>query len=377
MRIPFNRPHLTGREFTYISEAVADGQLAGNGVFTQRCHSWLERELGCARALLTHSCTAALEMAALLLEPAPGDEIIMPSFTFVSTANAFALRGARPVFIDVRSDTLNLDEQQFETLISERTRAVVPVHYAGVACEMDVIGRTANDHGIAVVEDNAHGFAGRYRGQPLGTFGCLSTLSFHETKNFSCGEGGALILNRHQLIERAEIIREKGTDRSRFFRGEVDKYTWVDIGSSYVLGELLAVFLLAQLEELENIQAKRRAIWGYYFASLHDLASNHGVGLPVVPPYCDQAYHMFYIVTRSFAERTALIAHLKRQSIHAVFHYVPLHLSAMGVSFGGRPGQCPVTEDLSDRLLRLPFYTALTREEQNCVCSEILAFYGE
>jgi dTDP-4-amino-4,6-dideoxygalactose transaminase len=280
------------------------------------------------------------------------------------------------VFIDVRPDTLNFDERQFASLITPRTRAAVPVHYAGVGCEMDSILATAARQGIAVVEDNAHGFAGRYRGRPLGTFGCLATQSFHETKNFSCGEGGALIVNDGKFLERAEIIREKGTNRSRFFRGEVDKYSWVDVGSSYVLGDLLAVFLLAQLEELENIQARRRAIWEHYFASLQSLSTKHDVELPTVPPHCDQAYHMFYLLTRSLAERTALIRHLKARSIHAVFHYVPLHLSEMGKRLGGFAGQCPVTEDISERLLRLPFFNALTHAEQDRVISEILAFYG-
>jgi dTDP-4-amino-4,6-dideoxygalactose transaminase len=315
-------------------------------------------------------------MAALLLDIQPGDEIIAPSFTFVSTVNAFVLRGAKPVFIDIRPDTLNFDERQFESLITSRTKAAIPVHYAGVACEMDSVLETAGRHGVAVVEDNAHGLAGSYKGRPLGVSGCLAAQSFHETKNFSCGEGGALIVNRKDLVERAEIIREKGTNRSRFYRGEVDKYTWVDIGSSYVLGDLLAAFLLVQLEERKNIQAVRRELWNYYFKNLKTLASSHGIGLPVVPVYCDQAYHMFYLLTRSLAERTALIRHLKQRDIHAVFHYVPLHLSGMGVQFGGRPGQCPVTEDISERLLRLPFYNAMSRTEQDLVISEILAFYG-
>jgi dTDP-4-amino-4,6-dideoxygalactose transaminase len=375
--IPFNKPYLTGREGAGLDRAFQNLRFAGDGPFTQECARLIEGFLKCPRALLTTSCTHALEMAALLLDVGPGDEIIAPSFTFVSTVNAFVLRGARPVFIDVRPDTLNFDERQFASLITPRTRAAVPVHYAGVGCEMDSILETATRHGIAVVEDNAHGLAGSYRGRPLGTFGCLAVQSFHETKNFSCGEGGALIVNRSEFLERAEIIREKGTDRSRFFRGEVDKYTWVDIGSSYVLGELLAVFLLAQLEELESIQARRRAIWEHYFASLSSVAASHGLGLPVVPAECQQAYHMFYVITRSLAERTALMSHLKQRGIHAVFHYVPLHLSKMGTCFGGRAGQCPVTEDVSERLLRLPFFTALTRMEQDRVIAEILAFYGE
>ena len=376
MHIPFNKPYLTGRETAALERAFKNLRFAGDGPFTLECARLIENILGCPRALLTTSCTHALEMAALLLDIKPGDEIIAPSFTFVSTVNAFVLRGAKPAFIDIRPHTLNFDERQFESLITTHTRAAIPVHYAGVACEMDPILETAARHGIAVVEDNAHGLGGSYKGRLLGVLGCLAAQSFHETKNFSCGEGGALIVNRRDLIERAEIIREKGTNRSRFFRGEVDKYTWVDVGSSYVLGDLLAAFLLAQLEERESIQTCRRALWDYYCINLKGLAASHGIGLPFVPAYCGQAYHMFYLITRSLAERTALMRHLKQRDIHAVFHYVPLHLSGMGQQFGGRPGQCPVTEDISERLLRLPFYNAMTRAEQDMVISEILAFYG-
>ena len=376
MHIPFNKPHLTGRETVCLERAFANLQFSGDGPFTRECSQLIEKLLGGPRVLLTTSCTHALEMAALLLDIKPGDEVIVPSFTFVSTINAFALRGARPVFIDVRPDTLNFDERQLESLLTPRTRAVVPVHYAGVGCEMDAILATAARHGLAVVEDNAHGFAGRYRGRPLGTLGGLATQSFHETKNFSCGEGGALVVNQRDLVGRAEIIREKGTNRSRFFRGEVDKYSWVDLGSSYVLSDILAAFLLAQLEDLAGIQARRRAVWEYYAAGLAGLAARHGLGLPVVPAHCEQTYHMFYLLTRNLTERTALIRHLKTKDIHAVFHYVPLHLSEMGVRFGGRPGQCPVTEDISDRLLRLPFFNVLTRPEQDRVIAEITAFYA-
>lgn len=376
MYIPFNKPYLTGRETACLERAFQNLRFAGDGPFTHDCARLIENLLGCQRALLTTSCTHALEMTALLLNIKPGDEIIVPSFTFVSTLNAFVLRGAQPVFIDLRPDTLNFDERQFESLITPRTRAAIPVHYAGVSCEMDAILEIAARHNVAVVEDNAHGFVGRYKGRPLGTMGSLATLSFHETKNFSCGEGGALIVNDPQFIERAEVIREKGTNRSRFFRGEVDKYTWVDIGSSFVLGDLLAAFLHAQLEEMNDIQARRRALWEHYRTNLDKLATSHGVGLPVVPAHCEQAYHMFYLLTRNIAERTALIRHLKALNIHAVFHYVPLHLSDMGVRFGGRAGQCPVTEDISDRLLRLPFYNAMTRTEQDAVIAEVLAFYG-
>lgn len=374
--IPFNKPYLTGHEGAGIARAVQNLRFAGDGPITQECARRIEAILGCPRALLTTSCTHALEMAALLLDVGAGDEVIVPSFTFVSSANAFVLRGAKPVFVDIRPDTLNFDEQQFEALITPRTRVAVPVHYAGVGCEMDAILATAERHGVAIVEDNAHGFAGRFRGRPLGTFGCMAAQSFHETKNLSCGEGGALVINRREFIPRAEIIREKGTDRSRFFRGETDKYTWVDIGSSYVLGELLAAFLLAQLEELNDIQARRRAAWEYYRLNLADLACRHGLRIPAVPAHCEQAFHMFYLITRSASERGALIEYLKRREIHAVFHYVPLHLSPMGRRCAARPGQCPVTEDISERLVRLPFFTALTRAEQDRVVSEIHAFYG-
>ena len=375
MQIPFNKPYLTGRETICMERAFANRHLSGDGPLTRECAELMERLLGCQRALLTTSCTHALEMAALLLNIKPGDEVIAPSFTFVSTLNAFVLRGAKPVFVDVRPDTLNFDERQFATLITSRTRAAVPVHYAGVGCEMDVILETATRHGVSIVEDNAHGFSARYKGRSLGTLGCLGTQSFHETKNISCGEGGALLINRPEYITRAEIIREKGTNRSRFFRGEIDKYTWVDVGSSYVLADILAAFLYAQLEVLEDIQARRRVLWEYYRDGLQTLATNCGLGLPYVPAHCDQAYHMFYLLLPSMEERTALIRHLKAKGIHAVFHYVPLHLSEMGLRFGGRPGQCPVTEDISDRLLRLPFFNSMTRSEQDAVILEIHAFY--
>jgi dTDP-4-amino-4,6-dideoxygalactose transaminase len=375
VQIPFNKPYLTGREITCMERAFANLHISGDGPFTRECAEYVEKLLGCPRVLLTTSCTHALEMAALLLDIRPGDEVIAPSFTFVSTLNAFVLRGAKPVFIDVRPDTLNFDEQQFAALITPRTRAALPMHYAGVGCEMDYITEVARRHNVAVVEDNAQGFTGRYRGRALGTLGCLGTLSFHETKNISCGEGGALLINRPEFIARAEIIREKGTNRSRFIRGEVDKYTWVDIGSSYPLADILAAFLLAQLEELEAIQARRRVAWEYYRTGLQTLAAAHGLGLPFVPAHCDQTHHMFYLLLPSVEERSALIRHLKSNNIHAVFHYSPLHLSEMGRRFGGRPGQCPVTECVSDRLLRLPFFNTLTRDEQDRVISEIQAFY--
>ena len=375
MNIPFNKPYLTGRESRAIERALQNLRFAGEGPFTRECSRVIEEMIGCHRALLTTSCTHALEMAALLLEIKPGDEIIVPSFTFVSTVNAFVLRGAKPVFIDVRPDTLNFDEELFESLITPRTRAAVPVHYAGVPCEMDPIMQIANRHGIEVVEDNAHGLCGSYKGWPLGGFGCLAAQSFHETKNFSCGEGGALIVNRQDLIQRAEIIREKGTNRSRFFRGEVDKYSWVDIGSSYVLGDLSAAFLLAQLEERHDIQARRQRIWNHYYTNLLPLALTQGPELPCVPPHCQQAFHLFYLLTRDLEERTALIRHFKRRGISAVFHYVPLHTSEMGMRLGGRAGDCPVTENISDRLVRLPFYNSLTRAEQDQVIDAIFEFY--
>jgi dTDP-4-amino-4,6-dideoxygalactose transaminase len=324
-----------------------------------------------AKVILTTSCTDALEMAALLLGVGPGDEVIMPTFTFVSTANAFALRGAQPVFVDVRPDTLNLDESLVARAVTRRTKALVAVHYAGVGCEMSALGAIAREHGLRVVEDNAHGLFGRYDGKPLGTFGDLATLSFHETKNFTCGEGGALVVLAKEFAERAEIIRDKGTDRARFFRGEVDKYSWVDIGSSFLPSEILAAFLLAQIEARERIQAQRKEIWDYYAEHLHEWAVDHDVRLPAVPEHCEQSYHMFHVIFPSLSARTAMIEHLKSAGMLAVFHYAPLHLSAMGRARGGREGQCPVAEDVSDRLLRLPFYNDLREDEQKAVITTI------
>jgi dTDP-4-amino-4,6-dideoxygalactose transaminase len=372
IRIPFNRPCLTGNEYKYIAEAIALGHASGDGPFTRRCHELLERELAAVRVLLTTSCTHALEMAALLLDCGPGDEIIVPSFTFVSTANAFALRGSTVVFADIRPDTLNLDEKLLPSLITRRTKAIVPVHYGGVACEMDSICEIAGQHGIKVVEDNAHGLFARYKKKSTGTFGCLSTQSFHETKNLSCGEGGALVVNDANLVERALIIREKGTNRSQFFRGQVDKYTWVDIGSSYLPSDLLAAFLLAQLEAREEIQNKRRRVWNYYWANLQALTEKD-VRLPFVPAECEQAFHMFYLILPSMKCRQSLIAHLKEQGILSVFHYVPLHSSAMGIKFGAR--DCPVTEDVSARLLRLPFFNDLTEAEQAEIVGSVRDFF--
>ncbi|MEP7292233.1 MAG: dTDP-4-amino-4,6-dideoxygalactose transaminase [Chloroflexota bacterium] len=376
MDIPFNKPAMLGNELDYIADAVRSGKISGDATYSRKCHALLEELLGVPRVLLTPSCTHALEMSALLLNIQPGDEVIIPSFTFVSTVNAYVLRGAKPVFADIRRDTLNLDETRLETLITPRTRAIVPVHYAGVACEMDAIMSIAARHGLVVVEDNAHGLFGAYKGKPLGTFGALATQSFHETKNFTCGEGGALLINDPALIDRAEIVREKGTNRSRFFRGMVDKYTWVDLGSSYLLSDVLAAYLYAQLEARDKIQSRRARIWHTYNDQLPAWANEHGVRLPIVPESCQQSYHMFYLLLPSLENRTALIDHLKQHGILSVFHYLPLNLSDMGRQFGGKDGDCPVTEDVSDRLLRLPFYNDMTEDEQTRVIAALYAFEG-
>ena len=369
--IPFNRPCLEGMEMEHVSRAIRQGHASGDGPYSKACQALMESALGVKKALVTTSCTHALEMSALLLNLGPGDEVILPSFTFVSTANAYVLRGARPVFSDVRADTLNLDETKLAALITPRTKAIVPVHYAGVGCAMESIGALAARHGIAVVEDNAHGLFGRYRGQFLGTFGGLAALSFHETKNFSCGEGGALLINDPQFIERAEILREKGTDRSRFFRGQVDKYSWVDLGSSYVLSDLLAAFLFAQLEARASIQAKRQRVWERYAHGLAGWAQRTGARLPVVPAECDQSFHMFYVLLPTPERRDALLTHLRSRGMLGVFHYLPLHLSRMGRTFGGEPGQCPVTEDASARIVRLPFFNDLSEQDQDRVIAAV------
>ena len=363
-RIPFNKPYLAGNEYRYIAEALAHGHAAGDGMFTAKCHAFLEKRLGVGRAFLTTSCTHALEMCALLLNLKPGDEVIVPSFTFVSTANAFALHGARPVFVDVRPDTLNLDETRVEARITPRTRAIVVMHYGGVACEMDALGEIAGRRNLVLIEDNAHGFLGRYRGGMLGTLGALATLSFHETKNVISGEGGALLISDPGFIERAEIIRDKGTNRKRFFRGEVDKYTWVDLGSSYLPTDIVAAYLYAQLETVDEIQSMRRRIWENYLEGLREWASERGVTLPGVPGHCEQPYHMFYLLLPTSAKRDALISHLRSKGILSVFHYQPLHLSVMGKRFGAGENDCPVSEDVSARLVRLPFYNSLGQEEQ-------------
>lgn len=374
--IPFNRPCFTGNELKYIGEAVARGQISGDGYFTKQCHRYLEESLGVHKVLLTTSCTHALEMSALLLNIQAGDEVICPSFTFVSTINAFVLRGAIPVFIDVRSDTLNLDETLLEASITPRTKAILVVHYGGIACEMDTIMEIANRHSIPVIEDNAHGLFAKYKGRNLGTIGAMATQSFHETKNFQCGEGGALLINDPQYAERAEIIREKGTNRSRFFRGQVDKYTWVDVGSSYLPSDVLAAFLYAQLEGRDDIQSKRQKIWDTYNTELSGWADQYDVQLPTVPAHCEQSYHVFYMVLPSLASRQNLIAHLRSQHILSVFHYLPLHLSDMGQYYGGQPGDCPITERLGDCLLRLPLYNDLTEADQSRVIQAIHSFDG-
>jgi dTDP-4-amino-4,6-dideoxygalactose transaminase len=371
--IPFNRPAVLGRELEYVAQAAASGHLDGDGPFTKKCEALLQRHTGAGRALLTTSCTHALEMAALLLDIRPGDEVIIPSFTFVSSANAFVMRGATPVFIDVRPDTLNIDERQLPRLLRRSTKAIVVVHYAGVGCEMDAIMETANRAGVPVIEDNAHGLFGAYKGRPLGSFGTMATLSFHNTKNITCGEGGALLVNDSTLVPRAEILREKGTNRSRFFRGQVDKYTWVDLGSSYVPSELLAAFLLGQLEEYQNIQARRRCLFETYAAALASWAKESGVTLPHVPEGCDPAWHMFYLLLPSLDARQRFIAELKDRSILSVFHYLPLHLAPMAAASSAPPGRLPVTEDVSDRLVRLPFFTTMTASDQSRVIDAIIS----
>lgn len=367
IRIPFNRPYLTGRELEYMSESMNSGNIVGDGEYTRKCERLLEKTFGAKRVLLTNSCTDALEMASLLIDLKPEDEVIVPAYTFVSTVNAFILRGARPVFVDIREDTLNLDETKIEEKITDRTKAIFPVHYAGVACEMDAIMNIAEQHNLSVVEDAAQGVNARYDGRYLGTIGHLGTYSFHGTKNYTCGEGGAIVINNRNLIERAEIIREKGTNRSKFLRGEIDKYTWVDIGSSYLLSDILAAFLYAQLENLGEIKSKRRKIFEFYYENLKDLEAAGRLKLPVIPGNCETNYHMFYILLPSEEERDSLMERLRSVGIQAVFHYIPLHNSPMGIKFGYKSGDLPVTESVSGRLLRLPFYPHLETEKQHFV----------
>ena len=366
-KIPFNWPYMTGKELNYIAEAHLNGCLAGYGPFTHRCHAWLERQTGCAKALLTHSCTAALDLAALLLEVGPGDEVIMPSYTFPSTANAFVLRGAVPVFVDIREDTLNLDERKVEVAITARTRVIVPVHYAGVGCEMDAIMDIARRHGLKVVEDAAQGVTANYKGRALGSIGHLGAYSFHETKNVISGEGGSLLVNSREYATQAEIIREKGTDRSRFFRGEVDKYTWQTVGSSFLPGELIAAFLWAQLEEADRITAIRLACWHLYHELLDPLESDGLLRRPIVPEQCQHNAHMYYILLAPGMDRRMVLDALSRQQISAVFHYVPLHSSPAGLRYGRIHEELPITDSVSQRLVRLPLWVGLTDEQQDKV----------
>lgn len=365
--IPFNKPFTTGNELTYITEACRNNRLSGDGPFTQKCQATLEKTVGCHKALLTNSCTAALEMAAILAEIGPGDEVIMPSFTFVSTANAFVLRGGVPVFVDIRPDTLNIDESRIEQAITPRTKAIVPVHYAGVGCEMDAIMAIAAHHKLVVIEDAAQGTRACYRGRPLGSIGHLAAVSFHETKNVISGEGGALLINDDRFIERAEIVWEKGTNRKKFFRGQVDKYSWVDIGSSFLPSELIAAFLLAQLEQTDSITERRLELWGLYHRALADLEARGSLRRPVVPAHCAHNAHMYYVLARNAASRQALIAGLKKSEIDAIFHYVPLHSSPIGRKVGRTAGTIAVTDDLSERLLRLPFWIGLEPQVERVV----------
>lgn len=366
-RIPFNWPHMTGKELYYIAEAHFNGSLAGDGPFTKRCHGWLEKRTGCSKALLTHSCTAALEMSAFLLDIQPGDEIIMPSYTFVSTANAFVLRGGVPVFVDIREDTLNLDERLIESSITPRTRAIAPVHYAGVACEMDTIMSIAQRHQLKVVEDAAQGVMASYKGRALGSIGDLGAYSFHETKNVISGEGGALLVNDPNLALRAEIIREKGTDRSQFFRGEVDKYTWQEVGSSFLPGELIAAFLCAQLEDADQINQQRLVLWRRYHELLAPLEAKGRLRRPIIPRDCQHNAHMYYVLLPSELARQEILAEMKHNHIASVFHYVPLHSSPAGLRYGRVHGTLSVTDSISERLIRLPLWLGLTEAQQDKV----------
>ena len=363
--IPFNWPHMTGKELYYIAESHFNGCLAGDGPFTKRCHGWLEERTGCNKALLTHSCTAALEMAALLLNIQPGDEIIMPSYTFVSTAHAFVLRGGVPVFVDIREDTLNLDERLIEDAITPRTRAIVPVHYAGVACEMDSIISIAERHHLKVVEDAAQGVMASYKGRALGSIGHLGTYSFHETKNVISGEGGALLVNDQEMAHRAEIIREKGTNRSSFFRGEVDKYTWQEVGSSFLPGELVAAFLWAQLEEADTITKKRLDSWQHYHSLLEPLENRGILRRPIVPEECRHNAHMYYVLLAPELDRQTILDIFKQDRIGALFHYVPLHLSPAGKRYGIAHGDLSVTNSVSEQLIRLPLWLGIGKDLQD------------
>lgn len=375
MRIPFNFPYYTGREIALMREAMDSGQLQGDGAFTKKCHALLEKRYDCRKVLLTHSCTGALEMAALLLDIRPGDEIIVPSYTFVSTVNAFVLRGAVPVWCDIRPDTLNMDETKIEALITPKTKAIVPVHYAGVACEMDAIMAIAAKHGLFVVEDAAQGVEAYYKDKPLGTLGHLGCFSFHNTKNYGCGEGGALLVNDPEFVQRASIIREKGTNRSLFLLGQVDKYTWVDLGGSFLPSDLTAAFLLPQLEELEKINETRLAVWNRYYERLQSIANRHDIRLPIVPGDCRHNAHMFYIICGTAETRTALLRYLNDSGITATFHYIPLHSATMGRKVQPGDFSLPVTDDLSARLIRLPMYAGLTPEQLEEVVRKIDSYF--
>lgn len=371
-KIPFNRIFTAGQELEYISRAIANGHIAGDGEFTKKCQSWLKKYIGCQTALMTHSCTAALEMAALLVDIQPGDEVIMPSYTFVSTANAFVLRGAVPVFVDIRPDTLNLDESKVEAAITAKTKAIAPVHYAGVSCEMDTLRAIADRHNLFLIEDAAQGILSQYKGKPVGSIGHVAALSFHETKNIVSGEGGAILINDDRLIERAEIIREKGTNRSKFFRGEVDKYTWVDVGSSYLPSDILSAFLWAQLEQSESIIQRRHEIWQCYHNAFAELEQQHVVRRPIIPAECNHNAHIYYLLVHDLDIRTALISYLKSKNIYATFHYVPLHSSPAGMKYGRAAGSLEVTEQLSDRLVRLPLGATMSLEEAERVSAEVV-----
>jgi dTDP-4-amino-4,6-dideoxygalactose transaminase len=375
--IPFNNPLTTGMELEYIRQVIASKRTAGDGSFTKQCQAWLTQQIGCQSALLTHSCTAALEMAALLADLQPGDEVILPSYTFVSTANAFVLRGAVPVFVDIRPDTLNLDETLVEAAITPKTKVIAPVHYAGVSCDMDTLKAIADHHNLLLIEDAAQGILSDYKGKPVGSLGHLAAFSFHETKNVVCGEGGALVINDPALLERAEIMREKGTNRSKFFRGEVDKYTWVDVGSSYLPSDILAAFLLAQLEQADCIMQQRLSIWNHYHQAFANLEQQGKVRRPMIPAECQHNGHIYHLIVADLETRTALIAYLKAQGIQSTFHYVPLHSAPAGLKYGRTSGTLTVTDQVSERLVRLPLGAAMTVMEAKHVIEAVLAFFGQ
>ncbi|MEN6461521.1 MAG: dTDP-4-amino-4,6-dideoxygalactose transaminase [Syntrophomonas sp.] len=376
MNIPFNRPLVTGREGKYLQEVMANQKLSGDGPFNNKCAAWLEERFGCSKALMTPSCTHALEMAAILAEIKPGDEVIMPSYTFVSTANAFALRGAKIVFIDIKPNTMNMDETLITVAITEKTKAIVPVHYAGVACEMDKIMEISKKHNLLVIEDAAQGVMSKYKNKYLGTIGHMGCYSFHETKNYTCGEGGALIINDERFAERAEIIREKGTNRSKFFRGQINKYTWVDIGSSYLPSELNAAYLYAQLEIADEVNRDRLNTWNRYYDKLRSLSENGFIDLPHIIDYCEHNGHMFFIKAKNLEERSRLIQHLQDNGINSVFHYIPLHSSVAGKSFGLFYGSDNYTTNESERLLRMPIYYGMKKDDVDKVCNAVINFYN-